>query len=92
MIKTDPSIAVKDIEHSSKWYRLLFGWRNIHGGNKFDQLVAENDEVLLGLHKCGEGEHPTMINQNLTPGKGLILYFRTNDINLIRENAGKNGS
>lgn len=89
MNKIDPIIAVKDIEVSSKWYQTILGCRSKHGGKKFDILVAENDEVLLCLHKWGEHEHPTMTDPNITPGNGLILYFRTNNMKQIRENAHK---
>ena len=92
MIKTNPIIAVKDVEHSSKWYRLLFGCRSMHGGNKFDILVVENDEVLQCLHQWGEDEQPTIMDQNITPGNGLMLYFRTKKVNIIWENAEKIGS
>ena len=86
MIKIDPIIAVKDIEASSKWYKSVFGLRNRRGHDYFAVLLAENDEILLCLHKWEAHEHPTMINPNITPGNGLILYFRTENINQIRQN------
>jgi predicted enzyme related to lactoylglutathione lyase len=91
MIKIDPIIAVKDVEASSKWYQSVFNCRSMHGGNEFDILVSENDEVLICLHKWGEHQHPTMTNPNITPGNGLILYFRTEDMNGIRQNVEKSG-
>jgi predicted enzyme related to lactoylglutathione lyase len=91
MAKLDPIIAVKDIEASSKWYRSIFNWRSLHGGKKFDVLVDENNEILLCLHQWGEDEHPTMTNPNITPGNGLILYFRTENLHIIRQNVKKLG-
>ena len=91
MIKTDPIIAVNDVERSSKWYQSLLGCKSIHGGNEFDILADENNNVILCLHKWGEHEHPTMINQKITPGNGLLLYFRTNKMGTIRKNAEKIG-
>ena len=84
MTKIDPIIAVKDVEASSKWYQQIFGFTRIHGGNEFAVLVSENDESLLCLHKWGEHEHPTMTNPIITPGNGLILYFRTENMKAIR--------
>jgi hypothetical protein len=55
------------------------------------QNCSENDEVLLCLHKWGVDQHPTMINSTITPGNGLILYFRTNNMNVIRQNVEKVG-
>ena len=87
MIHLDPIIAVKDIEASSQWYQALLGCKSIHGGSEFDVLADENGEVLLCLHQWGAHEHPTMLDSSITPGNGLILYFRTDNMQAIRENA-----
>ena len=89
MTKIDPIIAVKDVEASSKWYQSVFGCRSMHGGKEFDILVSENDEILICLHKWGEHDHPTMMNPSIKPGNGLILYFRSANLEKVRENAGK---
>lgn len=91
MTNIDPIIAAKDVEASSKWYQTVFDCRSMHGGNEFDILVSENDEILICLHKWGEHEHPTMINPNITAGNGLILYFRSENIDEIRQNVDKIG-
>ena len=91
MTRLDPIVAVKDVEISSAWYRSIFGCRSLHGGKEFDILVSEDDEILLCLHKWGAHEHPTMANPEVTPGNGLILYFRTSNMNNIRENVEKIG-
>ncbi len=46
---------------------------------------------LICLHKWEEHQHPTMTNPSITPGNGLILYFRTENMNVIRQNAEKIG-
>lgn len=92
MTKVDPIIAVKDVETSSEWYQSVFGCRSLHGGKEFDILVSENDEVLICLHKWGEHGHPTMADPGITPGNGLILYFRTGNMNVIRQNAARIGA
>ena len=89
MTKIDPIIAVKDVEASSKWYEEIFGCRRNHGGNEFAVLVSENNEVLICLHQWGTHEHPTMANPNILPGNGLILYFKTDNLNDIRQNVAK---
>ncbi len=86
MAKIDPIIAVKDVEASSKWYQSVLNCRSMHGGKAFDILVDEHDEVLICLHTWGEHEHPTMIDQRITPGNGLILYLRTEHLGEIRQN------
>ncbi|MDN5211607.1 glyoxalase [Fulvivirgaceae bacterium BMA12] len=91
MTSVDPIIAVKDVEASSKWYQAVFDCRSIHGGNEFDVLVSKDDEILICLHQWGTHEHPTMTDPKITPGNGLILYFRTDNINEIRQNTEKLG-
>lgn len=86
MTQIDPIIAVKDVEASSKWYQTVFGCKSMHGGKEFDILVSENEEILICLHKWDEHGHPTMINPIISPGNGLILYFRTENMNVIRKN------
>ncbi|MFH6605088.1 hypothetical protein ACEZ3G_16495 [Maribacter algicola] len=77
MTKLDPIIAVNDVVKSSKRYRSVFGCRSRHGGPEFDILVSDNDEVVLGLHKWGAYDHPTIEKPHNSPGNGLILYFIT---------------
>jgi len=91
MIKIDPIIAVKDIETSAKWYESIFECKNTHGGEHFAVLVSNKDEILICLHKWGEHEHPTMINLDAISGNGLILYFRTENMNEIRQNVEQLG-
>jgi hypothetical protein len=87
----DPIIAVKDVEASSKWYQSVFDCRSLHGGNEFDILVSENDEILICLHKWGAHHHPTMTNPDIIPGNGPILCFRTENMNAIRQNVERIG-
>lgn len=91
MTKSDPIIAVKDVEASSRWYQSVFGCRSIHGGKTFDILVSSDDEILVCLHKWGEHGHPTMTDPSIPPGNGLILYFRTENMITIRQNVESMG-
>jgi len=91
MTKLDTIIAVKDVEASTKWYQQIFGFKSLHGGNEFSVLATQDGEIILCLHKWGEHQHPTMTDQTITPGNGLILYFRTHDMTAIRQNIEKIG-
>jgi catechol 2,3-dioxygenase-like lactoylglutathione lyase family enzyme len=91
VIRLDSIIAVKDLEASSKWYQKIFGLRKNHDSNHFAVLVSDDNEITLCLHPWGNHQHPTMTNPNITPGNGLILYFRTVNMNIIYENALKAG-
>jgi hypothetical protein len=92
MTKADPIIAVKDVEASSAWYQSIFECHSMHGGKEFDILVSETDDVLICLHKWGEHQHPTMANPAVIAGNGLILYFRTENMNRIRKNVERIGA
>lgn len=88
MTQLDPIIAVKNVESSTRWYEDLFGFKRKKGGHDyFSVLLSENDETILCLHKWGEHEHPTMRNNEITPGNGLILYFKTGNLDLVRKKA-----
>jgi hypothetical protein len=84
-MKLDPIIAVKDVEYSGTWYCKVFDLQKIHGGNEF-HVLAENGETVICLHKWGEHQHPSMLNENIPSGNGLILYFKCKDIYKIEKN------
>ena len=86
MTQIDPIIAVKDLTASAQWYESVFGYSRKHGGDEFAVLADNNDEIMLCLHKWGAHEHPTMVNLNILPGNGLILYFRTESMEEVRKN------
>jgi hypothetical protein len=68
---------------NSKWFQTLLDCKDVYGGDRFAILADKNGEVLLCLHQWGEDEHLTMIDPNITPGNGLILYFRTSKLNSV---------
>jgi len=91
MTKIDPIIAVKEVNSSSEWYQSVFGCKRTHGGDDFAVLEDENDEIFICLHKWGEHEHPTMVNPEIIAGNGLILYYKTDSMDIIRQNIEKMG-
>lgn len=91
MTKLDPIIAVKDVEASAVWYQQVFGFKNLHGGKNFAVLTTDNNEIVLCLHKWGEHHHPSLTDQTVISGNGLLLYFRTNHLEIIRNNVEEIG-
>jgi catechol 2,3-dioxygenase-like lactoylglutathione lyase family enzyme len=75
-------IGVKDVRASFKWYQSLFGQPATDPGHDhFGQLVDSDGTVLLCLHQWGAHEHPTLMSPDIaTPGNGLLLFFRVDDV------------
>jgi hypothetical protein len=89
MTRLETIIAVKDVAKSSKWYQDLLNLKSNHGGDSFEMLANENETVIVCLHKWDEHDHPTMKDQSIAVGNGLILYFRVSDLNEVWERATK---
>lgn len=89
MMKLDTIIAVKDIEKSAQWYEQVFSFKNLHGGNHFVVLTTQNNDIILCLHLWEQDDHPSMKNQEIAPGNGVILYFKTDKMEEIRNKASK---
>ena len=83
-LKVDPIIAVRNVKESSKWYQSIFDCNSIHGGDTFDVLVSDKNDVLLCIHKWNAHDHPTMQKPSGNFAQGLILYFRVENIVHIR--------
>lgn len=91
MTRLDPVIAVKDIVASSTWYKQIFGLKTNQDSDHFAVLLSDDNEVMICLHNWLQDNHPTMMNPDIEVGNGLLLYFRTDQMNRIYENAIKAG-
>lgn len=92
MTKIDPIIAVNDVDASAKWYEKIFEFKNSSPeGHGFAVLKSETNEIVLCLHQWEMDDHPTMIDPSITPGNGLILYFRTKNMGEIYQRAINEG-
>lgn len=89
MVRTEPIIAVNDVEKSSKWYRTMLNCRSAHpGSDVFDKLVDEDGTVLLCLHRWGDHNHPSLTSPEAGhAGNGLLLFFRVSDFKRAWERA-----
>jgi catechol 2,3-dioxygenase-like lactoylglutathione lyase family enzyme len=72
-------IAVSDVEASSRWYQSVLGASSGHGGDEYEQLVADG-EIVLQLHHLGEPHHHDAIGDRTAPlGNGVALWFEVDD-------------
>jgi catechol 2,3-dioxygenase-like lactoylglutathione lyase family enzyme len=89
MKRTWTIIGVRDVARSFSWYQSLFGQPPAAAAHyDFGQLVFSDGTVLLCLHEWGAHEHPTLASpDNGTPGNGLLLFFRVDDLAAALERA-----
>jgi catechol 2,3-dioxygenase-like lactoylglutathione lyase family enzyme len=89
MKRTWTIIGVRDVARSFSWYQSLFGQPpTAPAHSDFGQLVDSDGTVLLCLHEWGAHEHPTLASpDNGTPGNGLLLFFRVDDLAAALERA-----
>lgn len=87
-MKLDTVIAVNDVDASAKRYEKIFGYKNASPeGHGFAVLKSETNEIILCLHQWKMDDHPTMRDSGITPGNGLLLYFRTKNMETIYQRA-----
>jgi len=74
-------IGVRDVARSFRWYQSLFGQPETQPAHDdFGQLVDSDGTVLLCLHQWGAHDHPSLMSPDqVTPGNGLLLFFRVDD-------------
>ena len=89
MKRTWTIIGVGDVPRSFKWYHSLFGQpptQPAHG--YFGPILDSDGTVLLCLHQWGAHAHPSLMSPDeVSPGNGLLLFFRVDDFNRALERA-----
>jgi catechol 2,3-dioxygenase-like lactoylglutathione lyase family enzyme len=79
-MQSQPLIAVRDVEASSRWYQALLGCKSGHGGTEYERLVGEGGHLILQLHDWDAHEHPHMGDPEARPpGNGVLLWFQIDD-------------
>lgn len=74
-------IGVRNVPLSLKWYQSLFGQSAIPPAHHdFGQILDSDGTVLLCLHEWGVHKHPPLDSPDaVSPGNGLLLFFRIDD-------------
>jgi catechol 2,3-dioxygenase-like lactoylglutathione lyase family enzyme len=85
-MRSQPLIAVSDVELSSRWYQRLLGCTSAHGGAEYERLVS-NGNLVLQLHRFGmEHDHGPIGNPADKPyGNGVLLWFEVDDFDAAME-------
>lgn len=74
---------------SFKWYQELFGQpAAAPAHNDFGQILDSDGTVLLCLHEWGAHGHPSLMSPDRgTPGNGILLFFRVDDLDMALQRA-----
>src|ERR1700693_5585011 len=84
-------IRVRDVPRTFRWYQTLLGLEpGAPAHSDFGQLLDADGTVVLCLHEWGVEDHPTITSPDAaTPGNGLLLFFRVDDLDaaLVRARA-----
>lgn len=73
-------IGVADVPRSFVWYQSLLGLPTTQPAHDYFGTIEAGGTVLLGLHRWGDHEHPSLANpERVEPGNGLLLFFRMDD-------------
>ena len=89
MKRTWTIIGVADVFRSFAWYQSLLGLPGaVPAHDYFGQLRDADGTVLLCLHRWGAHDHPTLVSPDrATPGHGLVLFFRVDDVEQVLSRA-----
>ena len=92
-MRSQPLIAVADVEASSRWYQRLLGCERGHGGSEYERLIADG-ELILQLHdRQVEHHHGLIGDPNGGPyGNGVLLWFETDDFDAVIARANQMGA
>lgn len=73
--RSQPLLAVRDVEAASRWYQELLGLTSAHGGPEYDRLLARG-ELVLQLHRWDvEHHHGPVGEESSAVGNGLLVWF-----------------
>ncbi|MGX5729546.1 VOC family protein [Pseudoxanthomonas beigongshangi] len=77
-MKPQPLIAVDDVAASRRWYEAALGLASGHGGDDYEQLMADG-EMVLQLHRWEAHAHPQLGEAGIVHGNGVLLWFLAGD-------------
>lgn len=87
-MRSQPLIAVTDVEASSRWYQRLLDCQSAHGGKEYERLVA-NGALILQLHSFEVDHHhgPIADPEDRPYGNGVLLWFEVDDFDAAMDRA-----
>ena len=75
-----PMVVVRDVPRSSRFYQDVLGAASGHGGDEYEQIVADG-EILLQLHRIDvEDHHGPLADPDQPLGNGVLVWFEVSDL------------
>jgi predicted enzyme related to lactoylglutathione lyase len=75
-----PLIVVRDVQTSSRFYQNVLSATSGHGGDEYEQIVADG-EIVLQLHAIEvEDHHGPLADPDQPLGNGVLLWFELADL------------
>ena len=84
-VKTQPILAVRDVQVSARWYARILGSAEPTGSPPSDhdhlyRRIYVADELVLQLHAWDEEDHPNLVDRDRAPvGHGVLIWFEVDD-------------
>jgi catechol 2,3-dioxygenase-like lactoylglutathione lyase family enzyme len=89
-VRSQPLICVRDVPRSSLWYQTLLAAKSGHGGDEYERIVLEDDELILQLHASDEDHHHgPLIDPAKPTGNGVAIWFELDDLDAAIARARK---
>ena len=90
MVRSQPLVAVRDVQASTRWYAELLDVHDlgIHKHAHIYQRLIRDGSLILQLHAWDEEAHPNLMNADAAPvGHGVVLWFEVDDFDAMVKRA-----
>src|SRR6478735_1496748 len=93
-MRSQPLLAVEDVEATSAWFQRLLGLRSDHGGPDYERLIDADGTLVLQLHRWDvEHHHGSLGDPDVRPrGHGVLLWFEVDDFDAAVARAAELGA
>lgn len=91
-VRSQPLLAVPDVEASSRWYEAVLGAVGSHGGPEYQRLTVDG-ELILQLHDQEvDHHHGAMAEPGVPLGNGIAVWFAVDDFDAAVERIAEAGA
>ncbi len=92
MIRSQPLLALADVEAGSRWFQQVLGVSSGHGGSEYEMLM-DGEDMVAQLHQWDADEH-AFLGRAADPsrGNGVLVWFVTDDFDGLVERVERSGA